>query len=207
MKVELVDYTKRIKNVTVLDHVNLLMEGGKVYGLRGANGSGKSMLLRAICGLIKPSEGCVEIDGHPLTGFPPSVGLLIEEPDFIGRYTGFQNLASIAGIKRIIGFSEIECALRELGLDPKDQRPYRKYSLGMRQRLGIVCALMENPDLILLDEPFNGLDEDGISLAKAAICKRAAQGSLCIVACHERKYLDEISDTIAVIADGGVISA
>lgn len=206
MKVELIDYTKQIKRAVVLERINLTMLSGSIYGLRGPNGSGKSMLLRAMCGLIRPSSGRIEIDGITLTGFPQSVGVLIEEPDFIGRYTGFQNLESIARIKRIIDAEKIRNVLCELGLSPDDKRPYRKYSLGMRQRLGIACALMENPDIILLDEPFNGLDESGIALAKAAICKRVQEGALCVTACHGKEDLEEIANTIIEIDHGRMVA-
>lgn len=204
MKLKFADYTKQIKGSTVLNEVNICMKGGCIYGLRGSNGSGKTMLLRAACGLIMPSSGMVEIDDVQLSGFPQDVGILIEEPDFIGRYTGYENLRSIARIRRVVGPVQIREALREIGLDPDDSRPYRKYSLGMRKRLGIACALMENPELILLDEPFNGLDENGVSLAKKAIRKRADAGALCVVACHDRGILEEIADEIYEIENGRV---
>ena len=204
MKLKFTNYTKQIKGTTVLDEVNIFMKSGCIYGLRGANGSGKTMLLRAACGLIMPSSGMVEIDNVQLSGFPQDVGILIEEPDFIGRYTGYENLKSIARIKRVVGPVQIREALLEIGLDPDDGRPYRKYSLGMRKRLGIACALMEDPELILLDEPFNGLDENGVLLAKRAIRKRADAGALCVVACHDRSLLEEIADEIFEIEDGRV---
>lgn len=206
MELRFVDYTKEIKGATVLDHVNLTMEGGKVYGLRGENGSGKTMLLRAACGLILPSSGSVEINGARLKGFPQSVGLLIEEPNFIAGISGSRNLESIARIKKIADRDDIRAVLAEVGLDPDDRRPFRKYSLGMRKRLGIACALMENPDLILLDEPFNGLDEEGVALAKEAIGRRAAAGSLCVVACHGRALLEEIADVIVEMSNGRVVA-
>lgn len=206
MELRFIDYTKEIKGATVLDRINLTMEGGKVYGLRGENGSGKTMLLRAACGLILPSSGSVEIDGTTLRGFPQSVGLLIEEPDFIAGLSDIKNLESIAQIKGIISREEIGATLAEVGLDPNDRRPFRKYSLGMKKRLGIACALMENPDLILLDEPFNGLDEEGVALAKKAIKRRVTAGSLCVVACHGRELLEEVADVIVEISNGRVMA-
>lgn len=195
-------YTKVIQDNTVLDRINLIMESGRIYGLKGENGSGKTMLLRAICGLIKPTDGFVEIDGAKLAEFPQSVGILIEEPDFVQGYTGRKNLVSIARIKGIARKEDVENVLTEVGLNPGDKRPFRKYSLGMKKRLGVACALMENPDLILLDEPFNGLDEKGITLVASAIKKRADMGALCIVACHDKAILEAIADTVITMEAG-----
>lgn len=202
MELVVSQYTKTIQGNTVLDRIDLNMTGGRIYGLRGENGSGKTMLLRAICGLIRPTGGFVEINGARLTEFPQSVGILIEEPDFIQGYTGLKNLLSIARIKGIAHKEDVENVLTEVGLNPGDKRPFRKYSLGMKKRLGVACALMENPDLILLDEPFNGLDEKGITLVASAIKKRADAGALCIVACHDRAILEEIADAVILMEAG-----
>jgi ABC-2 type transport system ATP-binding protein len=158
MQIKISDYTKTIRGATILDHVSLRFESGRIFGLKGPNGSGKTMLMRAICGLIYPTAGQVSIDGRVIgkdTSFPPSVGILIESPAFISKYTGLKNLLMLASLKGDIGESEIRAALDSVGLDPDDRRSYRKYSLGMKQRLGVAAALMENPELILLDEPIN----------------------------------------------------
>ena len=168
MRVEIENYTKTIKGATVLSDISLNMESGKVYGLRGHNGCGKTMLMRAISGLILPTSGCVKIDGQAIgkdISFPPSIGLLIEYPAFINSYTGFKNLKMIADIQKKIGDDKIRDAIKKVGLDPDDKRTFKKYSLGMKQKLGIACAIMEEPDLIILDEPVNALDEAGKELS------------------------------------------
>lgn len=208
MVIEVVDYTKTIKKITVLNHVSARFESGVIYGLRGENGSGKTMLMRAICGLIKPTSGYVSIDGEVVgkdISFPRSIGVLIETPAFIDEYTGFENLQMIARIKKVIGDSEIKEALEEVGLNPDDRRSFKKYSLGMRQRLGIACALMEWPDILLLDEPLNGLDPKGAELALEAIHKRANKGALVIMACHDAQELDSFADEVLVMERGAIV--
>ena len=167
MHITISEYTKRIKSVNVLSNINLELESGKVYGFKGVNGSGKTMLMRAVCGLILPTYGKVVIDGKELgkdISFPPSVGLLLENPAFVNGYTGFKNLSMIAALKGKIGDIDIKNALKKVGLDPEDGRTFKKYSLGMKQKLGIACAIMENPELIILDEPTNALDEKGVDM-------------------------------------------
>ena len=143
MYIEMKSLSKTIKGAKVLDGISLKLEGGRVYGLKGKNGSGKTMLMRAMCGLIKPSSGSVLIDGRELgkeISFPPSIGVLIENPAFLTKYTGFKNLKILAGIQNKIDDEKIRQTLQAVGLDPDDKRTYRKYSLGMKQRLGIACA-------------------------------------------------------------------
>ena len=165
--IEICNYTKTLKGRNVLSHVNLTLERGKTYGLFGHNGSGKTMLLRAIAGLIVPTEGSVTVFGEKLgekVSFPKSLGLIIENVGFWPYYTGFDNLKILASIQKKITDDQIRQAISRVGLDPKDKRIYKKYSLGMKQRLGIAQAVMERPELILLDEPTNGLDDGGIEL-------------------------------------------
>ncbi|MDD4700188.1 MAG: ATP-binding cassette domain-containing protein, partial [Oscillospiraceae bacterium] len=165
MYIGIENLTKTIKGATVLKNITVKFESGRVYGLKGKNGSGKTMLMRTICGLIRPTEGTVNIDGAILgkdISFPPSIGVLIENPAFISKYTGFKNLNILASIQNTINDLDIKQALFDVGLEPDDKRVYRKYSLGMKQRLGIACALMELPDIVLLDEPINALDENGV---------------------------------------------
>ena len=153
MVIKLTNVSKVIKKAKVLDNVNLELTSGKVYGLKGKNGSGKTMLMRVICGLISATEGTVEIDGKILgkdMTFPDSVGVLIENPAFIGNYTGFKNLKVLASIQNRVDDEHIREVIRQVGLDPDDKRTYRKYSLGMKQKLGIAAAYMENPDLSYL---------------------------------------------------------
>ena len=164
MYIELKNVSKKIKGIDILDDVSLRMESGKIYGFRGKNGSGKTMLMRAIAGLIKVT-GTVDINGKILGKdemFPPSIGILIENPSFISNYTGFENLKTLASIRERIDDNKIRQTLTEVGLEPDDKRTFKKYSLGMKQRLGLAVAFVSNPDLIILYEPVNGLDIEGV---------------------------------------------
>ncbi len=207
MYLEIDNLTKTIKGTTVLDGVTLSLERGRVYGLRGKNGSGKTMLMRAITGLIRPTSGTVAIEGKIIgkdESFPPSVGILLENPAFVSKYTGFKNLQVLADIQKNIGAEVIHETLQKVGLDPSDKRPYRKYSLGMKQRLGIACAVMESPDLILLDEPINALDPTGVDLVKSIIMEHKKRGALLLIACHDAQELDYLSDEVYYMAEGRI---
>jgi ABC-2 type transport system ATP-binding protein len=205
--VRLEDYCKSFKSAEVLKHINLTLESGKVIGLKGKNGSGKTMLMRAISGLILPTSGKVYINDKELgrqISFPPSIGILIENPSFISNYTGFKNLKILASIQNRISDDEIRDAIRKVGLDPDDKRTFKKYSLGMKQRLGIAAAIMERPDIVILDEPINALDEAGAGLIKGLLDELKANGSLIIIACHDTEELNYLSDEIYEIYDGEI---
>ena len=155
------ELAKIIKGVDVLKDINLEFTGGNVYGLSGKNGCGKTMLMRAICGLIKPTKGEIIINDKTLgkdMSFPESVGALIENPAFLNNYSGFDNLRLLADIKGIATDEEIRETMTKVGLNPDDPKKYRKYSLGMKQKLGIACAVMEKPDIVILDESINAID-------------------------------------------------
>lgn len=208
MKIKICDLSKNIKGNMVLENVSMELESGHVYGLQGKNGSGKTMLMRAICGLIYPSSGAINIDGKILgkdISFPPSIGVLIENPSFLGNYTAFENLRLLAAVKGEIGDTEIKQAITDVGLDPQDHRKYKKFSLGMKQRLGIACAVMEHPDIIVLDEPFNALDDAGVELIRNLILNLKNEGALIILACHDRNELENLSDEIFVMAEGRMV--
>ena len=201
------DYCKSFKSAEVLKNINLTLESGKVIGLKGKNGSGKTMLMRAISGLILPTSGKVYINDKELgrqISFPPSIGILIENPSFISNYTGFKNLKILASIQNRISDDEIRDAIRKVGLDPDDKRTFKKYSLGMKQRLGIAAAIMERPDIVILDEPINALDEAGAGLIKGLLDELKANGSLIIIACHDTEELNYLSDEIYEIYDGEI---
>lgn len=205
--VRLEDYCKSFKSAEVLKNINLTLESGKVIGLKGKNGSGKTILMRAISGLILPTSGKVYINDKELgrqISFPPSIGILIENPSFISNYTGFKNLKILASIQNRISDDEIRDAIRKVGLDPDDKRTFKKYSLGMKQRLGIAAAIMERPDIVILDEPINALDEAGAGLIKGLLDELKANGSLIIIACHDTEELNYLSDEIYEIYDGEI---
>ena len=207
MVIKLTDVSKVIKKAKVLDNVNLELTSGKVYGLKGKNGSGKTMLMRVICGLISATEGTVEIDGKILgkdMTFPDSVGVLIENPAFIGNYTGFKNLKVLASIQNRVDDEHIREVIRQVGLDPDDKRTYRKYSLGMKQRLGIAIALLNSPQLLILDEPTNGLDPLGIEELRELIRSFPCKGITVILSSHILSEVQQIADHVGIIA-GGVL--
>ncbi|WP_425756408.1 ABC transporter ATP-binding protein [Ihubacter sp. rT4E-8] len=207
MKIELKHVSKTIRNQPVAQDICAELESGRIYGFQGINGSGKTMLMRLICGLIRPTEGEILIDGKRLgrdLTFPDSVGLFLENPAFLDRYSGMQNLKMLASIENNIGNAEVEAALRAVGLDPSDRKKYRKYSLGMKQRLGIAAAVMEQPELVILDEPTNSLDADGVQLVKGILAQQKARGALVIISCHDLAVLQEMSDEILLLEAGRV---
>lgn len=204
MRIEIRNISKKIGQAEVLKNINLLFEGGKIYGLRGKNGSGKTMLMRAICGLITVSQGEIIIDGKKLgrdMSFPESVGVLIENPSFIDNFSGYKNLKILADINHIIGESEIRNVIQIVGLDPDDKKKFKKYSLGMKQRLGIAAAIMEKPKLLLLDEPINALDEKGVADIREILVRLKDENRIIIVACHDREELELLSDEIIEMAE------
>ena len=183
------------------------MESGKIYGFQGINGSGKTMLMRLISGLIRPTEGSIEINGKVLgrdITFPESIGLFLEKPAFLGSYSGFQNLKMLASIQNRIDDTRIRDTLSAVGLDPDDGKKYRKYSLGMKQRLGIAAAIVEEPELVILDEAVNALDTDGIELLKNILVSQRERGALVIISCHDLSILQKMSDEILLLESGRI---
>jgi len=208
MKIEIKNLTKVLGGNTVVDNVNITMESGTVYGLCGYNGCGKTMLMRLIAGLIIPTKGSVSYDGKTLgkeLDFPPSIGILIENPAFLDSRSGFENLKLLASIKGKVDKKTIASSIRKVGLDPDDKKKFRKYSLGMKQRLGIASAIMESPDLIILDEPTNALDSNGVELTQKLIRKECERGALVIMTCHDREILENVCDVIYTIEHGKII--
>ncbi|MGN9160577.1 ATP-binding cassette domain-containing protein [Clostridium sulfidigenes] len=207
LKVE--NLSKEIKNARILNNINLNLNKGKIYGFRGKNGSGKTMLFRALCGLIKPTEGRVEIDGQVLgenISFPESVGVVIEYPGFLPNLSGYENLKLISEINNKVGAKEIKEIISAVGLDPEDKKKFKKYSLGMKQRLGIAQALMENPELIILDEPTNALDSDAVFLIKELLVNMKNNNKLILLASHDKEELEVLSDEIFYIENGSIVN-
>lgn len=173
--------SKTIKNNKILDNVNLTFESGHVYGLVGRNGSGKTMLLRAICGLIFPDSGKVIIDGkqlHKDISFPESCGIIIENTDLLPNFSAFDNLKMLSEIKNTANDNMIKSAIKSVGLDPDSKKKVKTFSLGMKQRLSIAQALFEDPDILLLDEPTNALDEDGVNDVRRILLEQQKKTSL-----------------------------
>lgn len=199
---------KTIGSTPILQDITLRMEAGRIYGLKGKNGSGKTMLMRAICGLIGLSSGQIDINGDRLgkdISFPKSVGVLIENPGFILSYSGYKNLKILSEIKGIIGDKDIIDTLELVGLDPHSKKKVKAYSLGMRQKLGIAAAIMEHPDIIILDEPLNGLDEKTVESIKQVLYRLRDEGALILVSCHDKEELEFLSDEIYYIENGRII--
>lgn len=205
MKIEVQNYTKEIRKKTVLSNVNAVFESGKIYGLHGRNGSGKTMLLRAICGLILPTEGRVLIDGKVVgkeMEFPDSVGLIIENMTMLPDFSAYDNLNMLAKIKKIATQEDIRKALETVGLDPNDKKKVRAFSLGMKQKLNLAQAIMEKPNLYLLDEPTNALDEETVNNIRKLLLQLKEEGALIIIASHNKEDLSVLCDEIIEIYEG-----
>jgi ABC-2 type transport system ATP-binding protein len=205
--IQLTDVVKDIKGKRIIDHVSLQMESGKISGLKGVNGSGKTMLMRLIAGLITPTSGSILINGKRLgkdITFPESIGILIENPAFLDAYSGFDNLKMLASIQKKITDDHIRETLSLVGLDPYDKKKYRKYSLGMKQRLGIAAAVMEDPDIVILDEPTNALDSDGVAMLKDILKRQKERNALVVISCHDLDTLKELSDEIFLMESGAL---
>lgn len=201
--VELKNINKSLSKRMILDNISYKFEYGKVYGLCGTNGSGKTMLLRAICGLIVPDSGEIVIDGkvlHKDISFPPSVGIVIENMTLLPGYNAFDNLKLIAQIKKVASDDDIKNAINRVGL--KSDLKVRKFSLGMKQRLNIAQAVFEKPKIILLDEPTNALDDSGVKLVYDIIKEEKERGALIIVATHHEADLKEMCDVILRVSEG-----
>ncbi len=191
----------------ILRDVSLTAGPGEIVGLIGRNGSGKTMLLRCIAGLVRPTAGTVTADGIVVgrdRDFLPSSGIIIETPGFISYYSGMRNLMLLAGIRGKAGREEVREAVRLAGLDPDDRRPVRKYSLGMRQRLGIAQAVMEDPEYLLLDEPMNGLDGEGLTDMRELFISLKNKGKTLLIASHSREDIEILCDRVYEMDKGRI---
>lgn len=200
--------TKYLKKSCVLKDITLTLEKGKIYGLRGINGSGKTMLLRLMCGLIYPEEGMVSWKGKVLgkeIDFPDSVGIFLEKPSFIEKYSALKNLELLAALDEKADGEEISRILKEIGLWEKKDLKYKKFSLGMKQRLGIGAALLGSPELILLDEPMNAIDEGSVSHFTGLIRQEKEKGNTIVVASHDSHFLQQLCDEIFTLEEGRVV--
>ena len=199
---------KRFGTDTVLKDVSRSFERGRIHGIVGNNGSGKTVLMKCICGFLIPTEGEVIVNGKQVgkdVDFPHDMGLIIETPGFLPNVTGLKNLEILASLNKKIGLREIAASMRAVGLDPGMNKPVGKYSLGMRQRLGIAQAIMEDPALLILDEPLNGLDKHGVREMRQLIKGLKEQGKTILLASHNQGDIDELCDTVCEM-DAGVMT-
>lgn len=207
-KIEIINLTKIIRKNKVLDNISIKMESGFVYGFQGVNGSGKTMLMRVIIGLIHPTQGSVVINDKVLgkeLEFPESIGFLLENPAFLDGYSGTQNLKMLTSINCEVKYEIIDKWMCNVGLANAGKKKYKKYSLGMKQRLGIAAALIGEPDIVVLDEPTNALDSNGIKMLKELVIKEKERGALVIISCHDTDILKELSDVMFRLEEGRVI--
>ena len=192
----------------VLKNVTRDFEKGKIHGIVGNNGSGKTVLMKCICGFLIPDSGSITVNGERVgvdVDFPRDMGLIIETPGFLPNMTGVKNLEILASLNKKIGLEEIAASIRRVGLDPLMKKPVGKYSLGMRQRLGIAQAIMEDPSLLILDEPLNGLDKHGVAEMRQLIKGLKEQGKTILLASHNQGDIDELCDTVCEM-DAGVMT-
>lgn len=203
--IRLKDVYKTMKGTQVLKGVNLMVEQGDIVGIRGINGSGKTMVLRAIAGLIRV-DGSVEIGGKKMEPgeCPKDIGVLVEMPGFLPEFTGKKNLQLLGMLQEGVTEEDIEEAMNAVGLDPKDRRHYKKYSLGMKERLGIAQAILKKPKLILLDEPTNGIDSDGIQMLEELLWRLKEEGSTIVVTSHDRDFLDAVISQCYEMKEGSL---
>lgn len=206
--IEITNLSLIIKKTEILKKINISFEKGKIHGLIGRNGSGKTMLMKCICGFIKPTDGEIIVNEKRIgkdCDFPDSVGIIIETPGFIPYYSGYKNLKLLADLNKKINKEQIKSAMKQVGLDPDLKRHVKKYSLGMRQRLGLAQAIMENPDILILDEPMNGLDKDGVADMREYLLNLKAQGKTILIASHSTEDIEILCDTVCEM-DKGVLT-
>lgn len=196
-KIELKGISKDFKNHKILEDINIVFEKGFIYGLIGRNGSGKSVLMKIVSGLILPTSGEIIIDGEVQTGnFPENLGILFDEAGMLPSLSAFENLKLLASIRGKISDNRIRAYLEMFGLDGHDKRKIKDYSLGMKQKVGIVNALMEDPDLILLDEPMNGMDEESVKEFRDVLIKLRGEGKIILITSHNREDIDILCDEV-----------
>jgi len=207
MKIELKKITKRFKDNIVLDNVDIEFNSGKIYGFTGRNGSGKTVLMKIICGFFKPSSGIVLFDKKDINKdfeFPPATRVLIESPQFIPMMTGYQNLKLLADIQGEISKKQIDETLKKVNLYESKDKLYHKYSLGMKQKLGIAQVLMEDPTVIILDEPFNGIEKESVEKIKQLLIEEKDKDKIILISSHIKEDIDFLSDEIFYVDSGKV---
>lgn len=206
--IEIEHLTNKFGEAVVLEDVSMKLQEGKIYGLVGRNGSGKTMLIKHILGFVHGTKGWIRIDGKQIgkeIDLPENVGAIIEKPGFLPEYSGFKNLKLLASIRGKIGNEDIRKAMNTVGLDADNKKLVGKYSLGMKQRLGLAQALMEDPEILLLDEPMNGLDNEGVLEMREIFLAQKQQGKLLLIASHSKEDIDALCDEIFYFDKGRVV--
>ena len=207
MMIKIENVTKKFKENTVLNNVSINFEKGKIHGLIGRNGSGKTVLMKCICGFIPVTSGSITVRNKVISkkNMPENIGLIIETPGFLPNYSGYRNLKFLADISGKANKNAIIRSIESVGLDPHSKKHVGKYSLGMRQRLGLAQAIMEDPDLLILDEPMNGLDKDGVKDMRDYLLKLKEQGKTMLIASHSAEDIEILCDTVCEM-DKGVLT-
>lgn len=203
--IEIQDVSKRFGGHVVLNHITASFREGNIYGIMGRNGSGKTVLLECICGLMHQDEGTILVNGKTIgkeIDIAENIGVIIETPGFLPNYSGFRNLQFLMGVSKKIEPRAISAAMKLVGLNPDDKKKVGKYSLGMRQRLGIAQAIMENPDILILDEPMNGLDKEGVTEMRQLFLQKKAEGKLILLASHNREDIELLCDEVYEMEKG-----
>ncbi len=206
--IEIKNVTLTIKKKKILDDISLDIEKGTIHALVGENGSGKTMLMKSICGFVHPQQGSITVQGKKVgsdVDFPDNIGLIIETPGFIPYFSGYKNLEYLASIKNKISKKEIMEALDAVGLTEAADKHAGKYSLGMRQRLGIAQAIMENPDILVLDEPMNGLDLKGVEFVRELLLKLKKEGKTILITSHNTQDIEILCDNITHMEEGRIL--
>lgn len=199
--------TKQFGNTTVLKNINISFEKGNIHGIIGRNGSGKTVLMKCICGLTPITCGTIMVNGKKIgidCEIIPDTGVIIETPGFLPNLSGYANLKNLAVLKSKISSDDIHAAIKKVGLNPHDKKRVGKYSLGMRQRLGLAQAIMENPELLILDEPMNGLDKDGVRDMRQYLIDLKEQGKTILIASHSAEDIDVLCDTVYEMDKGKI---
>lgn len=205
MMIEVQNVSLKVKAATILENINFQCEQGQICGIIGRNGSGKTMLMKCICGFVHPTAGTIRVSEKVIgkdTDFIPDAGIIIETPGFIPNYSGYKNLHILASIQNKIGKKEIREAMEKVGLDPDRKRSVKKYSLGMRQRLGLAQAIMEDPSVLILDEPFNGLDKEGVQDMRKYLLKLKDEGKAIVVCSHSSEDIQVLCDKVYEMEHG-----
>ena len=206
--IEITELNLTLTKTEILKNINLTFDKGKIHGLIGRNGSGKTMLMKCICGFVKPTSGEIKVNGEIVgkdCDFPKNMGIIIETPGFIPYYSGYKNLKLLADLNKKADKEKIKETMKKVGLDPDLKRHVRKYSLGMRQRLGLAQAIMEDPEILILDEPFNGLDKDGVNDMRTYLLDLKEQGKTILIASHNSEDISVLCDTVQEMDKGEIL--